>query len=439
MSPIKAEAAGSTVTLTPAQTRALFGDTLQITYFDGMDWVSGELSYLTSAAEVGTAPNFGSNWESELWGSLVPPGTRYLVYSASDLNISANTQYQINLEPQISFTNSLITKFVAGVSCSSSYTAQPRYNPHNYVQYFVNGNQVTHDAFTYNQGSYSWWLPIHYLVGTGQYQADRYFLMYPCFYNNDSVYGSVNQFSFTADAAAMPATNICRFIVSCPTLSESTSYGQESGQTGTDLTATNQKLDTIISILSMIAQNNNYNNTMTQEELVDAISDQQAENLSENGPLAWLKEKFHNLTDRVGSIVTGFTSSLTNLFSPNESAITSFKDSIDGTLRETFGSMYSDNIHNMLTSQLETQMTQGSGMDAIVITPVSVDLAGTTFKFPPTEPGQSYTVSLRPAYDHLRVLYDALAMMIDVIAVFAVFNMLKNKWESVITDREVTD
>lgn len=244
-----------TVTLTPAQTRALFGDEISITYFDGMDWVSGTLSYLTSAAEVGTDPTFGSNWQHDLWYSLNPSGTRYIVYSASDLNIQANSQYQVNLEPQISFTNTQLTRFVCGVSCSSSYSAQPRYSPYNYVSYYNNGNLVTSSAFTYEQGSMSWWLPIHFTVGTGQYQQDRYFLMYPIAYNQDT-FSTLNQFRFTADSSAMPATNICRFIVSCPTISVSTSTGSGGGQTGTDLTSTNMKLDTIISILSLLAQRN---------------------------------------------------------------------------------------------------------------------------------------------------------------------------------------
>lgn len=250
--PVKASAV-DTVTLTPAQTRALFGDEISISYFNGSDWVSGTLSYLTSAAEIGTEPTFGSNSVRDLWASLNPDGTRYLVYSASDLNIQSNAQYQINLEPQINFGNTLITKFVAGVSCSSSYEAQPRYSPYNYVSYYVNGNNYTTSAFTYSSGSYSWWLPINFKVGTGQYMQDRYFLMYPVAYNQDT-YASINQFRFTADSAAVPASNICRFIVSCPTLSVSTSYGSEGGTTGTDLTATNAKLDSIIDILSLIAQ-----------------------------------------------------------------------------------------------------------------------------------------------------------------------------------------
>lgn len=251
---LSASAAIDSVTLTPAQTRALFGDTLNITYFDGTDWQSGTLSYLTSAVEIGTEPSFGSNSLRDLWASLNPSGTKYLVYSASDLNIQSNSQYQVTLEPQITFANTQLTKFVCGVSCSSNYSLQPRYAPYNYISYYINGNSYTTSAFTHNDGAYSFWLPIHFLVGSGQYQADRYFLMYPISYNQEGTYSTLNQFKVTADATAMPATNICRFIVSCPTLSTTTSTGSGGGQQGTDLTATNAKLDSIINILSLIAQ-----------------------------------------------------------------------------------------------------------------------------------------------------------------------------------------
>lgn len=267
---MRASAAVESTVLTPGQTRALFGDEISITYFDGSDWVSGTLSYLTSAAEIGTEPNFGSEYIQNLWSTLNPSGTRYIVYSASNLNIQANSQYQVNLEPQISFSNTQLTRFVCGISCNSSYNAQPRYSPYNFVSYYNNGNYVTSSAFEYVQGSSSWWLPVHFLVGTGQYQQDRYFLMYPIAYNQDT-YATLNQFTFTADSAAMPATNICRFIVSCPTISVNTSTGSGGGQTGTDLTSTNMKLDQIISILSLMAnqeqqQNQQYFDTVNSSD-----------------------------------------------------------------------------------------------------------------------------------------------------------------------------
>lgn len=255
--PVNASAV-DTVTLTPAQTRALFGDEISVTYFDGTDYQTGVLTYLTSSAELDEGqPDFGySSYYSDMWGSLAPSGTRYIVYSANDLNIQSNSQYQITLEPQINFGNTLITKFVAGVSCSSSYSAQPRYSPYNYVSYYVNGNSFTTSAFQYGASptvSMPYWAVVRFLIGSGQYQQARTFLMYPVAYNQDT-YASINQFRFTADSAAAPASNICRFIVSCPTLSVSTSYGSEGGQTGTDLTATNAKLDSIINILSLISQ-----------------------------------------------------------------------------------------------------------------------------------------------------------------------------------------
>lgn len=272
---MRASAAVESTVLTPAQTRALFGDELSVTYFDGTDYQTGVLTYLTSSVELDEGqPDFGySSYYSDLWSSLAPSGTRYIVYSANDLNIQANAQYQITLEPQISFSNTLITKFVAGVSCSANYTAQPRYSPYNYVSYYVNGNSFSTSAFQYGASptvSMPYWSVVRFLIGSGQYQQARTFIMYPVAYNQET-YATLNQFCFTADSSAAPASNICRFIVSCPTISINTSTDSGGGQTGTDLTSTNMKLDQIISILSLMAnqeqqQNQQYFDTVNSSD-----------------------------------------------------------------------------------------------------------------------------------------------------------------------------
>lgn len=449
MSPVEASAAGETVTLTPAQTRALFGDELAYTYFNGTDYVDGVATYLTSAVEYvgGNIDHFGD----------VPLTGRYIIYQSADMmwNDSGSDYFSVRLSPVVSLSG--LTDFQMSVGCTiaSKYTDgeltevewwRTNAYPQNYVSYNLNGDTFQNSCAWYHASptvispyiSYA-----EFTMGSGSNASNLCFRLAPIDIHN-SVLSTVQDIQFTAQHMVQRTQGTngpsgrTYFIVKCPTLS-TTYQANQGGQTGTDLTATNQKLDNIIAILSMIAQNNNYSGTMTNEELVDAISDQQAENLSENGPLAWLKEKFHNLTDRVGSIVSGFTSSLTNLFSPSESAITAFKDSVDGTLHETFGDMYSDNLHDMLMTHLQTQMTEGSAMDAIAVQPIRVNLAGTDFAFPPAEPGQLVTIPLRPQYDRLHLLYEAFAMLIDAIAVFAVINMLKSKWESILTNREVND
>lgn len=449
MSPINAFATVSTVTLTPAQTRALFGDSISYTYFDGQDYVTGTANYLNTGVYSGTG-NIAHYDDLPLSGS-------WIVYQSEEYqwNSSGNDYFSVQLSPSVSLFG--LNSFQMGVGCTIAsqyvngvldHAVSWPFNqyPLNYVEYSVSGDPVRKDCAWYHMSptvSSPYISYAEFLLGNSQ--TPVCFRLAPIDFTSD-VFSSISDICFTAQN--MVHKNIgtngpsgkTYFIVQCPTLSSTYVVG-DGEPTGTDLTSTNQKLDTIISILSMMVQNGNYSGQMSQEELVAAISEQQSENLSENGPLAWLKEKFHNLTDRVGSIVSGFTSSLTNLFTPSESAVTSFKDSIDGTLHDTFGSVYdSGNLHQTLSSSIQNQLEYGSGMDAVMIQPVTVNLAGTNFTFPPVDqPGQQYTVSLRPHYQELCLLYDALATIVDICAVILVLNMLKNKWESILTNREVKD
>lgn len=258
--PVKAFAVDS-VRLTPAQTRALFGDTLTVTYFNGTDYVSTELNYLTSAAVLNpdNPPNFGySSSMRDLFGALVDDDTRFIVYSASGISdLVEAAQYTVTLEPTVQFSNCQICNFVAGLSCSETWSVDPNANPQNYVQYLVNGNLMQNGVFLSGASptaSIYRTIPFDFLVGTGQYQQSRFFSLCPIIYNSDT-YSTINQFKFVRTGVMSNGSGIIRFILSCPTISTNTQTSPDSGQTGIDLTATNMKLDTIIDILSQIAEN----------------------------------------------------------------------------------------------------------------------------------------------------------------------------------------
>lgn len=258
--PVSASAVDS-VRLTPAQTRALFGDTLTVTYFNGTDYVSTELTYLTSAAIINpdNPPNFGyASGMRDLFGALVDVDTRYVVYSASGISdLVEAAQYTVTLEPTVQFSNCQICNFVAGLSCSETWSVDPNANPQNYVQYLVNGNLMQNGVFLSGASptaSIYRTIPFDFLVGTGQYQQSRFFSLCPITYSSDT-YSTINQFKFVRTGSMSNGSGIIRFILSCPTISVNTQTSPDSGQTGTDLTSTNIKLDTIIDILSQIAEN----------------------------------------------------------------------------------------------------------------------------------------------------------------------------------------
>ena len=153
MSPVEASAAGETVTLTPAQTRALFGDELAYTYFNGMDYVDGVATYLTSAVEYvgGNIDHFGD----------VPLTGRYIIYQSGDLmwNDSGSDYFSVRLSPVVSLSG--LTDFQMSVGCTiaSKYTdgeltevAWWRTNafPQNYVSYNLNGDTFQNSCAWYH-------------------------------------------------------------------------------------------------------------------------------------------------------------------------------------------------------------------------------------------------------------------------------------------------
>ena len=260
-----ASAADSSRTLTPAQTRALLGDTLNFTYYNGSDYVTGELQYLTNVCVLQTDDENGnpinyfqyaSNQQS-LFDTVCPSGTAWICYYGNfpDFVPGQGTYYSAEISPRIEFSGVTLSKFAAGFSCSSDYSPQMRYAPFDRVDYYVNGNPVSTENFWQNPSStagFAYEQPFHFRIGS---TLGRWFTLAPVYYQSDTqaIVSNIN-FKRQGDIDGNPASGVTiRFIVSCPTLSEIGTISGSTGSVGSDLTATNIKLDTIINLLSQIA------------------------------------------------------------------------------------------------------------------------------------------------------------------------------------------
>lgn len=305
-----------TVRLTPGQTRALFGDSLNGTYYDytSGDYVGLTFDYLgiTTVSNV-----YACESDAGEFLGAAPSGTQFLIYQSSVQGLpdcSDNNYYSVQLEPilnlgmlnQISlvagFSQTAYQELVSGSDheyywttgkeATSTNTYVSGY-PKNYVEYDLNGDHYLNTAlrrWTTNSNTLDWfsWA----VAGTSQTNT-RFFVPVVINIQNDSYFSFQNMTLTRQGQVRATSSNSSRtlFYISCPNLS--TQYqenpsggGSGSGGGSADLTATNAKLDTIISILSMIAQNQGSGSS--NEDYLDS------ESPSDSSALQQADSKFSN-------------------------------------------------------------------------------------------------------------------------------------------------
>lgn len=131
------------VQLTAAQTRALYGDTISGSYYNGNDFVPVSFSY------YGTA-SYNSKYVTQAVNSPTIPTTsyqsfQYLLYAAdinADINATVATAYTAELQPILNLSNLYTLQFVSGFS---------HRNSGDYVQV---GNNNTYDILNKTALSY---------------------------------------------------------------------------------------------------------------------------------------------------------------------------------------------------------------------------------------------------------------------------------------------
>lgn len=257
-----AAALDSTRTLTPGQTRALLGDYLTLTYYNGTDYVQTQMQYATNQATI-TNANLDFQYaygQRDLFNQLAPQGTQYLIYYATLPDLyGTDLRATVELQPSIQFNGVTIAQMVGGFSVAEDYAPRVSTAPYNFVEYYVNGNRQQNHNF-YSDASrtvsgYTYDMIFPFYLSN----QVRYFALAPVYYssNDSAAYIDSIQFSEQSYLGTNVNQHTIRFIISCPTISanngsiDSVSGG---GSVGGDITATNRKLDTIIQILNTIAQ-----------------------------------------------------------------------------------------------------------------------------------------------------------------------------------------
>lgn len=270
-------AAATSVTLTPAQTRALFGDHIIFQYFNGTDYVTDSFDYQnpntvpTSLYEMGR----GSR---DIWDALNGSTSRYVLYrTTTTVPTQQEPYYTVRITPSVNLSGITDCDFMIGISTPCTYTngeldivSTQRTNSTVWGgTYKVNGDYEFLRSFSYSASptvALDYWAWQEFQAGAWK----QPFLLTALRMHKSS-------YSLLTDIDVMRTGPVTRneldsgntyLIIQCPTLSDT--YSNDPNYIpSTDLTGTNLKLDNIISILNMIA-----NNTAETNDQLDGISDQ---------------------------------------------------------------------------------------------------------------------------------------------------------------------
>lgn len=274
--PVKASAV-DTVTLTPNQTRALFGDEIQFRYFDGSDYQYGTFTYQnintipTNVFEMGR----GSR---DKWDALTGQTSRYVLYrTTTSIPSQADPYLTVSIVPSVNLSGVTDVQFMAGLSTPCVYTdgeltdtvTQRTNNTVWYGSYKVNGD----GAFSTYSFSYSasptvqldYWAWQEFQSGNWK----QPFLL-TAFDIHRDVFSLVTDITLSRSGPVTRNPNDTGntyLLIQCPTLSST--YSNDSNyEPGTDLTATNIKLDNIVFVLNAI-----YNASVSMSDKLDTINE----------------------------------------------------------------------------------------------------------------------------------------------------------------------
>lgn len=131
-----------------------------------------------------------------------------------------------------------------------------------------------------------------------------------------------------------------------------------------------------------------------------------------------------NLENTIVTTGNNIVSGIKNLFIPTQTDLINFRLDLEDEFHSFFPAMYT--AESKIDSVFRA-LEDVSAVDYLMFPGVSVDLpaengGSANFKI------DSGAVLLKPAADRLSVLYDCLAIAIDIIATLAFFNMLRNRF-----------
>lgn len=427
-----ADAVVVTQQLTVAQTLALYGESISCVYYNGIAYETASFDYVGAVA--GSDLFNGQIYITDTYG-IYPnystvSGYEYLVYTCPEsISNSTESEFSLWLTPSVSLSglNQVIESVLVpyyGDSMTYDWHGSSTFktsssNTVDMEQYWSSGYERrylsridTKESVTFSDSS----------VLRFYDSLSRRLTVFPVYYYDDA-----NTFGFsdytvnvryihsggifypwnTSTSDSSRVGNV--IFVQCPILSDGFSSG---GTGGTGSESDSGGVKDIVDAL-------------------DSLASQQAQNLSESGPLSWLGSKISAIGDAISNAVDSLVEKIKNLFIPSEDALEGFTDTMEEEFTEHLGgisegigfiSALSDMIKDAATEKWESIKFPG------IKVPVPLDPAHpsnlTEYEFAPSD-----TIALRPynTQDRLKPLWDTLAYAIDIVCICAFLNMLKTK------------
>lgn len=365
--------------MTVQESAALFGQSFDVTYLDS----SGVL-------RSSSAVYSGSTYITEMNGYVddagyLNTGREFLFYRMYDASYALNTQPQnvtVRLNPQYSiFDTEYIYTAIAVMSANSDQSTSLAAYDSPVWRWVWNGNIVNFDSVSIANNDV---LPHLNFDGKGSQSFDfvRAYMSSQATTSGSSIeatFDHVQSWSVGADVFIM---------VGCPYISSSAYGGSGTLDTSGSVTTTTQI---------------NVN--------VDVDLDET------NGLLGSI---YQGISNFVSGILTG----IQNFFIPSHDDITNFKNSLESSLTQHFGPLFTS--RQLITSafqNLDDLTVSNSFVVPQIDVPVRVSSNGTVLD---TQSFFGNTVELRPQYAKLHVLYDSLEILINMIMTLWTVNTLRN-------------
>lgn len=349
-----------------SDTRALIGDSIPFTYYNGQNYVDSTATYLDSVTSLSETSEAPAGFVS---------GVTYLRYSynASGINSSPNfIQFRILPTYSIYDTEYLYTCFALSRVTLSSISPAAYQSPN--TDWYVAGSSINfanRNETASGSGNYA------YLTFSGS-QA----LYVPIVHRQQSTFSAYST-DFEA-SGSIPALGY--FYVMCPYVS-----GDAFGQSGT------------------FAPSSGGSVSGTTATTSGGQGGVQSVDLTET----------NGLLGRIEVILSGIVDGIKGLFIPDDEFLSDWVDDMKQLLEDHLGGLYQ--AITMSTTFMQ-QFQSVTAKQSIYLPATSIPLAGETFTIGP------YTLPLK--VDGLpAALYDGIAYIIDFLAAVAFLRMCRNKLE----------
>ena len=448
------------VDLTPEQTLALYGNTISGAYWNGSEYDSCTFTYCytlepSQINSIQASNNFSSSEKDYI------NDRKYLVYamdadsSSHDNIISYADRVTLQLHPVCSisgiayFRQFIGFSFSEGTNKNLDFQKDSNFGPltqYNYISSVASYSNVpiTTTIKTFTDSGYTCYNVLRFVlpytaVGSAPSSDSGISAtnMYPvCTFfdvkleNIDSQTGQEQTFDFTqqdmnfanvhsvgwSSTVGNVTVRDYHYLVyiSCPRVTDGYVL-PDSGGENPDYSG----------VLDDISGGVSQSNTLLQQILakLDAIyAKMNSQGISISGTVEIGSPSITNIGVAIGNSVS---SALRDLFVPTKSQLLSFRLNMENELSSSFPAFYSAN----------TAINNQFGVFHNVSAVSSVRFPGVSLDLPTGQSEQTATfniaaqdVDLKPASDRLGGLYDALAVIVDIICTLAVFNMFKNRF-----------